>query len=159
MFGLPTDRTIALFSTSAFPQKDAMLRDLAYLRRMGVRITPLRGRYTGADEPAFAATLWHMAVVQARGWLAGQETVLLVPPSGEAWLRPASYTPMVRPAGRGDRDTLLGAFKRVTAFEAMRADGYTFDPQENTYWGVDADIPRVQTAPSTSTTENDHART
>ena len=158
MFGLPTDRTIALFSQSVFTPDEAA-RELWALNRTGVPVAELRGRYKGQDEPAFAASLWHMAAVGARGFLTDQETVLLVEPDGTAWLRPASLFPITRAAGRGNRDTLLGAFKRITEAEAMRADGFTFDPQENAYWGIDTEAPMREAIPSTETGDQNHVRT
>lgn len=110
---------------------DAAFKTWCLHNRIGFK--ELVGSYKGETESSFISLAANMPALIAAGWLEGQESVLhLGNPKnfgGGKFKRPATLVFMA-----DDSRVSLGMFRQTSRELALKADGWSFDPSNSTYW-------------------------
>lgn len=113
---------------SVVPEADDGL--FKWLRDEGIGYKALNGSWRGHIERSYIINQDHLPALKIMGWLDGQESILLLGPQPARrgyrlgvieWLDNGQQEPAMR-------------FVQTTKEYAMRQEGWTHDPSDNSYW-------------------------
>lgn len=107
-----------------------LLNAMSAMALTAIPFKVLLGSYKGEQEQSFMTGLEHLPAIESAGIIKGQESILIL----------EAETPKGRPAylryvdGSAQDDVSLGYFIAVPQSEAIKADGWTFDPVSGEYF-------------------------
>lgn len=105
-----------------------------WMKGQGIGYKPLLGSYKGKTEQSYITSYENLPKLFAVGWLAGQESVLVLGPCNTLDERPASLM-FLNPEGNAFiKGEDIGMFRTVSRAKAHAQEAWTYDPSTGEYY-------------------------